>query len=81
MASEVYKIFFSFKCLRGVFGWLFLLYYGSDILHQVCGFLLVLSLQLLQVYSGLASHLEVHLGGFAWALTLLAFALLCGNAP
>ena len=73
MASEVYKSLCSFKCLRGVFSWLFLLHHCNDILHQVCGFLLVLSLQLLQVCSGLASHLQVQLGGFAWALTLLAF--------
>ena len=79
MASEVYKSFCSFKCLRGVSGWFFLLYYSNDILHQVCGFLLVLSLQLLQVCSGLPSHLKGHLGGFAWALRLLAFALLCGT--
>ena len=28
---------------------------------------------------GLLPHLKVHLGGFAWALTLLAFAVLCGT--
>jgi hypothetical protein len=77
MASEVYKSFLvlnaSEEFLAGSS-----CYITAMTLFIRLADLLVLSLQLLQACSGLAFHLKVHFGGLAWALTLLAFALLCG---